>query len=324
MPETSEFDEQKYLLANPDVAKAVREGVLTSGAEHYERYGRQEGRTWHVTAVRSRHEKILNNIDVRGKGLEIGPSHSPIAPKREGFDVDIVDHLSAQGLRQKYSDHQVDTAKIEDVDYIWKGELLSELIKRSEHYDWIIASHVIEHMPDPITFLQQCQHLMKPDGKLALVIPDKRFCFDYLQPISLSGSLLDAFHEKRTRPTPGQIFDYVANACGLEQTSAWSTAGFDSLHLLHDFHSAVALWHQACSGSDYFDAHCWRFTPSSFKLIISDLNTLGIIKMSTIAEYDTDGNEFFCILSKVRIENPPTDRLKLLADIDGLIIAPRR
>jgi hypothetical protein len=39
------FDEELYLLANPDVAAAVQAGGLASGAQHYDLYGRAEGRS---------------------------------------------------------------------------------------------------------------------------------------------------------------------------------------------------------------------------------------------------------------------------------------
>ena len=39
------FDEELYLLANPDVAVAVQNGATTSGAEHYTLYGQAEGRS---------------------------------------------------------------------------------------------------------------------------------------------------------------------------------------------------------------------------------------------------------------------------------------
>jgi len=35
----------------------------------------------------NRKDKILSFLDKRGKGLEIGPSHNPITPKKEGFSV---------------------------------------------------------------------------------------------------------------------------------------------------------------------------------------------------------------------------------------------
>ena len=38
------FDEASYLRANPDVAAAVQAGQFKSGWQHYEKYGRNEGR----------------------------------------------------------------------------------------------------------------------------------------------------------------------------------------------------------------------------------------------------------------------------------------
>lgn len=44
---------------------------------------------------------ILRDIDRNGLGLEIGPSHNPIAPRRSGFRVRTVDHLDREGLVAK-------------------------------------------------------------------------------------------------------------------------------------------------------------------------------------------------------------------------------
>jgi hypothetical protein len=38
------FNEELYLLANPDVAQAVARGQFSSGRQHYNRHGRHEGR----------------------------------------------------------------------------------------------------------------------------------------------------------------------------------------------------------------------------------------------------------------------------------------
>lgn len=220
--QTAAFDEEMYLATNPDVALAVRNGEYASGRAHYDLFGAKEGRSWNASVPATREAKLLSNIQIGGKGLEIGPSHNPIAPKSEGFDVDIMDHMDADGLKKKYHDHGIDLDRIEDVDFVWQGENLLELIGETGRYDWIIASHVIEHIPDPISFLQQCEQLLKPEGRLALVIPDKNYCFDHFQPVSLTGSFLDAFHEKRKRPTPGQIFEHLSNACMRASHPAWS------------------------------------------------------------------------------------------------------
>ena len=62
-----------------------------------------------------RRDKLLRSIDRNGKGLEIGPSHAPIAPKKDGFDVEIIDHAPAEELIRKYGELGVDTSLVEAV-----------------------------------------------------------------------------------------------------------------------------------------------------------------------------------------------------------------
>jgi hypothetical protein len=38
------FNEREYLRCNRDVLRAIRRGELSSGLEHYRRFGRREGR----------------------------------------------------------------------------------------------------------------------------------------------------------------------------------------------------------------------------------------------------------------------------------------
>ena len=108
-------------------------------------------------------------IDVSGRGLELGPLDRPIMAKRDGFDVQIVDYLDTEALREKYNsdDHpDVDPSAIEEVDFVSHGESLSELIGEEGVFDWVLASHVIEHIPDLVTFLQDVARILRPDGRL--------------------------------------------------------------------------------------------------------------------------------------------------------------
>ena len=55
-----------------------------------------------------------------------------------------MDHASAAECREKYKPHHVDLSAIEEVDYIYRGERLPDLVK-NEQFDYILASHVIIH-----------------------------------------------------------------------------------------------------------------------------------------------------------------------------------
>lgn len=311
----SEFQEADYLAANPDVADAVERGQFRSGREHYELFGRVEGRMLGWFTRMSREQKALYGLDRSGLGLEIGPSHNPIAPKRKGYRVHILDVADALELRRKYTGHGVNLDNIEDVDFVWKGEPLYELIGNTECYDWIIASHVIEHVPDLISFLQQCERLLKPEGVLSLVIPDKRYCFDYFSPVTSTGELLDAWWSRRTRPSPGKVFDHFANAVKRDGNGAWGAdTARGEFALIHTLNDAKSLWERALSTEDYMDVHCWRFTPASFRLLLSDLRDLGLTEFGVKVEFDTVGCEFFVSLGK-GYEVRCTDRLSMLKQI---------
>ena len=129
----------------------------------------------------TRNEKLLAQVDTTKPGLEIGPSHSPVAPKSAGLTVRILDTLSQEGLIKKYQPQGIDTTRIEEVDYVWQGERYADLVGPSR-FGWIIASHVVEHTQDLVGFLRDCSEILEADGILSLAVPDKRFCFDRTVP----------------------------------------------------------------------------------------------------------------------------------------------
>jgi predicted SAM-dependent methyltransferase len=294
----TEFNEAEYLALYPDVVATVKAGAFKSGHEHYLKHGKTEGRSSSFAAnATPRQKAVFHLIDQAGLGLEIGPSHNPIAPKKNGYKVHILDHASEEELRAKYQNHGLNLDNIEEVDFIWQGQSLPELVGKKHCYDWIIASHVVEHLPDLMAFLQQCEELLKPKGVLSLVIPDKRYRFDYFQPLSTTGMLLDAHAEQRTRPCAGQIFDHFANAATLNGVIAWSeksAGGADGL--IHNFTDAKNQYERRAQTDEYIDVHCWRFTPESFNLIVSDLVQLGLINLEIKAQFPTSGCEFYVTL----------------------------
>ena len=60
---------------------------------------------------------------------------------------------------------------IEPVDFVWTGGSLSDAVQPEQHgsFDIFLASHVIDHTPDLIAFLDVAQALLKQDGIFVLV-----------------------------------------------------------------------------------------------------------------------------------------------------------
>jgi len=246
----------------------------------------------------TREEKILVNINKKDIGLEIGPSHNPIAAKRDGFNVHIIDHMNKADLKKKYAEHNVDLSRIEDVDFIWKGESYAQLTSRRKYYNWIIASHVIEHSPDLVSFLNQCDEVLKEDGVLSLAIPDSRFCFDSFRPITGIGKVLDAYYNKHTIHTPGTAAEYFLNFTKRGGTICWNDSFREEFKLEFTKQNAYENAQAILDQHVYIDLHAWCFTPTSFRLIIQDLNDLGLISLKEVSFFPTYGCEFYISLGR--------------------------
>jgi glycosyltransferase involved in cell wall biosynthesis/SAM-dependent methyltransferase len=247
----------------------------------------------------TRNEKVLFECNLQGSGLEIGASYSPVAPKSAGYKVDILDHADAATLKNKYSTQNVNISNIEEVDYVWSGEPLQELTGKTSYYDWIVASHVIEHTPDLIAFLQQCEIMLKPGGRLCLAIPDHRYCFDVFRPANTPGDVIQAFLEKRRRHSPGAVWDHFSMITKKGKTVSWYRGHPGEYELIHpDLRDARTMFERAQETEEYIDVHNWRFTPSSFKLIVNNIRELKYTSLFIESFFDTVGSEFIVHLEK--------------------------
>lgn len=245
----------------------------------------------------NRKQIILRDINPKGLGLEIGPSHNPVAPKKEGFQVHVMDHLSREGLVEKYKDHGVQLDNIEEVDFVWSGQPFRDLTGGEQQYDWIIASHVIEHTPDLIGFINECESILKPGGVLSLAIPDKRYCFDRFRPVSGLGKIIDAHLSMASIHSPGNVAEYFMNVVAKDGKIAWSGDEPGNYHFLHSLQDASRGIQVVQEQKVYLDIHAWCFVPHSFRLLAQDLNALKFINLQEYSYCPTIGHEFFVTLS---------------------------
>jgi len=247
----------------------------------------------------NRQQKVLARVKKDGRGLEIGASFSPFAPKREGYQTHVIDHLAKEDLIEKYRAHDMPVQNVEAVDFVWRGESYAELTGNKKYYDWVIASHLIEHTPDLIGFINSCQEVLKDDGVLSLVVPDARYCFDCLRPLSGISKIIDAHLQENKTHTVGTIAEFSLNAVKKDSALAWDEMSVSEgeTTFVHSSEDSKTMIGKA-RGGEYVDSHCWCFTPTSFRLLIHDLNSLGFIELKEVEFFPTEGCEFFITLAK--------------------------
>lgn len=270
-------------------------------------------------------EKALHALDLSGRGLEIGPSYNPLVSKASGYRIETVDHAEQAELIAKYRGMGMDQQrldKIEPVDHLWHGGSLLDVISDHGGYDYIIASHFIEHTVDLIRFLQDCQVLLRDGGLLSLVVPDKRFCFDRFQPLTTLGDVLDAAAAGSTFHTPGPLVDHQVYACTSDGALTWSADYHAPLRLqFENLAGAADALRNGLAQKEYFDTHRWKFTPTSFDLLIADLAGLDQHEFGVLERFPTEGFEFFVTLVKGGAKDEPRDRLAALRQIEAELSA---
>jgi SAM-dependent methyltransferase len=60
-------------------------------------------------------------------------------------------------------------------------------------YDFLMSSHALEHIANPLRALAEWKRVLKPHGALILVLPDKRFTFDRQRPITPLAHMIEDF-----------------------------------------------------------------------------------------------------------------------------------
>src|SRR6185369_11383392 len=261
--------------------------------------------------VMLRYDLIKKHIDKKGIGIEIGPSHNPIAPRKEGYNVHIIDHLDKAGLIAKYTGHNVNLENIEDVDFIWHGEKYADLVGATGYYDWIIASHVVEHTPDLVSFINDCDEILKESGVIILALPDASRCFDYFRPLTGIAKIVDAYLNRATRHSIGTAVEHLLNACTKGGQIAWNSSNKGPLAFIHSLDHARAALNRSADDSQYLDYHAWCFTPYSFRVMIEDLYSLGLITVREVHFLPTGGFEFFAVLGREG-GGPGMERIEML------------
>ncbi len=217
---------------------------------------------------RERLERLLVGIDRGDRGLELGPLNRPILSKAD-YRVRYVDHASTQELRQKYGgEMSVDVAGVETVDIVWPGGSLAAVA--GGDYGYCLASHVIEHVPNPIGWLGEIAAVLRPGGRINLAVPERTRTFDHRRALSTPAAIVEAHHRKLRQPSFGQIFDHIIGVSPLGGPAA-------------DPASVAAEAYRVARDAElrgvYLDVHCHVWTHDSFVQCWSVIDALNLLPL---------------------------------------------
>lgn len=251
-------------------------------------------------------QRALDAVRPFGRvGVELGALNRPLLLRTDG-DVLYADHLSTEALRHKYAGHDVtrpEADPIVDVDLVLEHQSLVEALGARGPVDYVVASHVMEHLPDPIGWLRDLGAALKDEGVVFLAMPDMRFTFDHRRTPSTTGDLI-AHHVAGARvASPAQVFEHVARTVTTDLAALWAGAGREPPDMFQNQLSmALAQADDVARNGTYVDVHCTAYTPYSFADVFREIVALDLIpfEIAAITPTALNTHEFFVTLRKRR------------------------
>jgi SAM-dependent methyltransferase len=283
----SEFDPEIYRLKNPDLSHMSDDKLVL----HYNNHGKREGRI--CSRVENRFF-ILELLPKFSCCLEIGPFDCPVI---QGPNVEYFDVLDQQGLYNRAITIGR-TGNLTNIPFIKHISDTGDLTIINNKYDLVLSCHSIEHQIDFIQHLKDVEKILTPGGYYAILLPDKRYCFDHFIRETTIADVLQYHLNKTPFHTVKSVIEHRALTCHNDTVRHWANDHGNRVVNSANVLAAINEYNTGMETNNYVDVHSLQFTPDSFKEIINLLNELGYIQLKVDKIYPTLLNscEFYVIL----------------------------
>lgn len=128
--------------------------------------------------------------DFRGKGLEIG-GPSGIFRSHGIFPVYSV----AASVDNCIFASETVWSRAGARDFI--AEAIRLEFAQDASYDFVLASHVLEHTANPLQALKEWNRVLRRGGALFIAVPNRKFTFDHRRPVTPFAHLLEDYEVER-------------------------------------------------------------------------------------------------------------------------------
>ncbi|HEY3783309.1 MAG TPA: hypothetical protein VGL56_19690 [Fimbriimonadaceae bacterium] len=262
-------------------------------------------------------EEYLTLFDLStARALEFGPADRPWIP-RETPGIRYIDHLSTEDLRKKMQSSPLyKPDDLCDIHFVSDGRPLKAILEDWIDLDLIVASHVVEHVPDLLGWLLDLSSVLASDGRIMLAAPNKAYIFDFLRRITTVEDVIANYLQHRTKPSPTAILEHISLISTNAGAITWSEeADSSKLARMHQPGEAYKLASDHVDdNSSYVDVHVSIFTPYSFVQILAGLTVNGFLPLE-LERIDENGFEFLVVLKRCVADERIPERVAALEKI---------
>ena len=259
----------------------------------------------------------------KGKtGLEIGPNLAPMVTRNAGWQIKYLDMVGTEVLAERARQKGLNAAVVPTIDYVYNPtHLISETVG-NETFDFVVSSHVIEHIPDLILHIQDIEKILNPGGVYCFIVPDMSLCFDAKKTPTSLGQLIEAFVNQHRQAPISAMIDEFKYGVKLNGQGAWTTQdkGVFSQKYDHTIGQIKKVLEQPDAAA-HWHGHIWRFTVPSFASIYMDCQKLGLVNLKLLDIQATQKMDFLVVLQKTPFTRKPfsEEQLAELWNRDGAV-----
>jgi len=192
-------------------------------------------------------DEILETITTNKIGVEIGgPSETGWVIYKQSYNMDNV----------IFSNNTIWSSHTEEYNYYpgKKGKvIINDAVNitniQNETYDFCFASHCLEHIANPLKAINEWLRIIKNNGYIIIIVPEKSQCFDHKRNISSFSSLLSQYEKNVNEEDLSTLPEILQNhdlsmdfaAGNLEQFTKRSLNNFENRCLHHYVYSPDLL-----------------------------------------------------------------------------------
>lgn len=128
-----------------------------------------------------------------GQGIEIGAQGSPLQVDRNKTTVTYVDRISNE---QTTTLHNLSAQELTSINILAEADNLDMF--RNESLDFVIANHLLEHIPNPVAAIEEWLRILRNNGVLYLSLPN--YCcneYDFQRRPASLDHIIDDFQNKK-------------------------------------------------------------------------------------------------------------------------------
>jgi SAM-dependent methyltransferase len=142
-----------------------------------------------------------------GSGVELGPGPHPFPIEHPATTVAYVDRWAPDENRELFTELEAYEFVKPDIACDLNTDRLKML--DDETQDFVIASHVLEHMADPIGLLDDIHRVLRPGGIALVLLPDMRRTFDRDRPVTAVDHVVREFEAGVTDVDDDHIDEFL-------------------------------------------------------------------------------------------------------------------